>query len=50
MGEEIRADALSALACQVRLNQLARTSYPDWEHADLNLERLLAMRQVLEVA
>lgn len=50
MAEEIRTGALSALACQVRLNHLARTTFPDWEHADSNLERLLAMRQALEAA
>ncbi len=47
---EIRSGALAAIACQVRMNHLARTSHPDWTHADKNLERLALMRQVLEVA
>lgn len=47
---QIRASALSALACQVRINHLARTTHPDWTYADENLERLLGMRQILESA
>lgn len=47
---EICADALAALACQVRLNHLARAAQPDWPYAEQNLERLVAMRQVLEAA
>ena len=46
----MRADALAAIGCQVRLNQLARTSSPHWQHADQNLARLVTMRTVLEAA
>lgn len=47
---EIRTGALASLTCQVRLNHLARTTHPDWTHAEENLGRLLAMHQVLEAA
>ncbi len=46
----IRAGGLAALSCHVRLNHLARTTHPHWQHAENNLKRLLAMRQVLEAA
>jgi uncharacterized protein YfeS len=47
---DIHAGALAALGCQIRLNQLGRTAHPDWEYAEQNLARLLAMREVLQVA
>ncbi len=46
----MRTDTLAAIDCQVRLNRYARKSNPQWEHADQNLARLLAMRGVLEAA
>lgn len=47
---KICTDALAAVACQVRINHLSRSTHPDWEYAEQNLERLTAMRKVLETA
>lgn len=46
---DVRDEALAAIACQLALNERARTHYPDWPYADQNQSRLTAMREVLSV-
>lgn len=41
-------EGLEAIDCQWRMNDRARVTYPDWPYADLNQQRLQAMRQVLD--
>jgi len=44
---EMRDEALAAIACQLELNERARTRFPAWPHADENQARLNAMQAVL---
>ncbi|QOF81123.1 MolR family transcriptional regulator [Variovorax sp. 38R] len=43
----MRDEALAAIACQLALNERARTHHPAWPHADENEARLTSMRAVL---
>lgn len=45
--DDVRQQAMQALACQQWLNQLARQQHPDWGHADEESQRLRQMRQAL---
>lgn len=47
---DMRDEALAAIACQLALNERARTHYPDWPYADQNQSRLGAMQAVLNAA
>ncbi|MGJ7574628.1 MolR family transcriptional regulator [Variovorax sp. RB2P76] len=44
---EMLDEALAAIACQLALNERARTRYPAWPHADENQARLNSMQAVL---
>lgn len=45
---DILDEALSALRCQLWLNERARIEYPQWQYADQELSRLTKMQSVLK--